>query len=207
MGKMVTLLCLVCLCWTAAAPAQVDPDSDSIGIYFDADAYIYCVNEDFGVQLNAYLCLTRASAQSGVSAWEALVEVTSDTSVLGWNLRGQAVNSTTPPEFVVQMTESFPWASSIVLLEIPCSVATAHPIVFRIHPVSDPTITTTPFPLPAYAAGDNSSDYRSLGYSWGWDPVTGIPNWCAVVNPAGDCLDDPTETETTSWGKIKALYQ
>jgi len=204
MGKMV--LCLVLFCTASQALAQIDPDPNGIGIYFDEEAFIYCMTAPFGVNRTAYLCLTRASDHSGISAWEAMVEVSQPSAVLSWNLRGQATNTSVPPEFMVQMAEPLPWQSSLVLMEIEINIGTAHPVVFRIHPVSEPTVTTTPFPLPAYAGSDDPSDYKTLGYSWGWDPLTGIPNWCAVINPAGDCGDDPTETENTSWGGIKALY-
>ncbi len=209
MGKMLAGLGFFCSMslMTHLASAQIDPDPNGIGLYFDEEATIYCLQAPVGSELTAYLCLTRITAASGVSRWEATIEVSYPSAVLTWNLRGQAVNATEIPEFVVQLADPLPWQPSLVVLEMRIRVMTEHPLAFRIHPVSDPSVTDTLHPLPAYAAGTDPTDFRTLGYSWGWDPVTGTPFWCAVINPVGDCSEAPAEREPSSWGTIKALYR
>ena len=61
-----------------AVAQPVDPEPDGIGIYFDEGAVAgsYCAEAPMGSQLTAYLCLTRASQQSGFTAWECLLDAT-----------------------------------------------------------------------------------------------------------------------------------
>lgn len=209
MGKVITgagfyLAMAICV---APVLAQIDPDPNGIGIYFDEGATVFCTEADLGSEIAAYLCLTRITSQTGISKWEATVEVFPRDAILAWSMRGQAVNASEVPEFVVELAGPLPWQSSLVVLEVTISVLAEYPLAFRVHPVENPSVTDTPFPLPAYAAGDDPADFRTLGYSWGWDPTTGTPNWCAVVNPVGDCSDPPTDNADHSWGEIKALYR
>jgi hypothetical protein len=208
MGKWLAkaILCLSIVVWVTTAMSQVDPDPNGIGIYFDEGANVYCMQTEVGNQTSAYLCLTRITSESGISKWEAKVEVSRPSDVLAWNLMGQGTNTSETPEFNVDLTEPLPWQSSLVVLEMTISIQAVHPLVFRVHPVENPSVPGAPFPLPAYALGDDPSEFRTLGYSWGWDPATGEPNWCAVINPAGDCSDPPTANSSSSWGGIKALY-
>jgi hypothetical protein len=209
MGKLLAKAILCSLVGMLVTPvvAQVDPDPNGIGIYFDEGANVYCTQADVGSEMLAYLCLTRITSASGISKWEAAVEVSLPNAVLAWNLRGQATNTSENPEFVVGLTEPLLWQSSLVVLEMTLSVLAEDPLVLRVHPTENPSVPGAPFPLPAYALGDDPSVFQTLGYSWGWDPTTGEPNWCAVINPAGDCSDPPTENSSSSWGGIKALYR
>jgi hypothetical protein len=200
------------LCWlltyvAIAAQAQIDPGRNSSGVYFDEGALTYCTETSVGGQVTAYYCLTRITAPSGISFWEATMEVSSSGTILAYALRGSAVNAKTAPEFVVSLSTPLPYQSSLVVLEMTVGVNDIHPIGLRARPAAEPTIPNSPFPLPVYAPGDDPTDYRTVGYSFGWDPETGIPRWCAVINPIGGCPADPLATDATSWGGIKSLYR
>jgi hypothetical protein len=207
MQKTLLLGCLAVMALASTAFAQIDPDPDGVGIYFDEAAYVYCTDAEVGTQLTAYLCFTRISSSSGIGRWESKIEVSDPAAILGWALRGQATNSTMAPEFAVQLAEPLPYVSSLVVLEIELQVMNGYPLALRVWPVSDPTVMIGGYGLPGYATGDDPEDFRTLGYSWGWDQTTGTPYWCTVVNPVGSCDDPPTATPTRTWGGIKALYR
>jgi hypothetical protein len=207
MRKIVAFLILAVLPAAGPASAQVDPDPNMCGIYFDEEAMVYCTGAAQGGQLTAYFCLTRISAVSGVAYWEAAIVVSDPSSILAWSPRGAGVNALTPPEFAVTLDTPLPWQSSLVVLEITVEVQTPHPIVFRIAPIGNPSVPPDPFPLPAYAPGSHPGFYRTLGYSFGWNLETGISNWCAVINAHDDCAGDPTAGAVTSWGRIKGIYR
>ena len=126
---------------------------------------------------------------------------------MNWHLRGQATNQAVAPEFVVALDEPLPWVSSLVVLDIRLRVDSEAPIALRVRPASNPSVPPDPFGLPAYARAGDPGSFRTLGYSFGWNAETGVPNWCAIINPRGDCNDDPTGAVGVSWGLIKSLYR
>jgi hypothetical protein len=207
MRKIALLVITTVLVTTRPVAAQIDPDPNMCGIYFDEGAMVYCIDADQGSQVTAYFCLTRITAVSGVGYWEAAIEVSDPSSVLAWNPRGVGANALTPPEFAVTLEAPLPWQSALVVLEIAVDVQTPHPIVFRIGSVANPSVPPDPFPLPAYSPGSNPSIFRTLGYSFGWNPETGLSNWCAVINSRDDCAGDPAAETGTTWGWIKSIYR
>lgn len=209
MSRPRVLLGLIVLLASAPAAGQLDPDPDMCGIFFDEGAYVFCQDSvPPGGEVTAYLCLTRITATEGISFWEAKVEVSDGGTVTDWQVRGSAAsNLATAPEFVVILGETLPWASSLVVLQMQVVVSTGYPVGLRVWPATNPSVPPAPFPLPVYATGGSPGEFHTLGYSFGWNPATGIPKWCAVINPAGSCSDDPMDTESVSWGGIKALYR
>ena len=93
---------------------------------------------------------------------------------------------------------------STVLMEITIDVIWEYSITMRVRPASSPS---GPDNLPAYTTTLEPGNYRSLQYSWGWDPATEVPLWSAAVNNP-DCLAGPTTPAAdTSWSAVKALYR
>jgi hypothetical protein len=206
MRKIAPLVIVTVLVAAGPVAAQIDPDPNMCGIYFDEGAMVYCIDVDQGGQVTAYFCLTRITAPSGVGYWEAAIESSDPSSILAWSPRGGGFNALTPPEFAVTLETPLLWQSALVVLEITVDVQTPHPIVFRIGPVANPSVPGDPFPLPAYSPGSNPSIFRTLGYSFGWNPETGLSNWCAVINSHDDCAGDPAAGAVTTWGRIKSIY-
>ena len=93
---------------------------------------------------------------------------------------------------------------STVLLEITVEVLWQWPTGLRVWPVSAPSGSVE---LPAYATTASAGVYQTLGYSFGWDAGTKVPNWCAAIND-DTCLSGPSvATDSATWGGIKALYR
>jgi hypothetical protein len=199
---------LVCAALGAGSGyAQADPARNSSGIFFDEGAYDYCQETEVGGTVTAYVCLTRLTAPSGIVYWEGSVQVSPGGSFLGLAPRGPATNHTAPPEFKVEFSEPLPYLSSLVVLELTVLVSDIHPVALRFGPASEPSVTPDPWPLPAYAPAADPTNLRTVGYSFGWNPATGVPNWCAIINPAGGCPSEPLPRREATWGGVKALYR
>lgn len=194
---------------TLAFPAYAqpaDPDPDGIGIYFaeGAGTDSWCATSTVGTTLTAYLCLTRATDQTGFTAWEASIESSVPTALTGFQIRGDGTNAAAAPEFVVTYGTPLPYQVSTVLLEITVDVVWEWSIALRILPAAVPSGSKN---LPAYTTvGDPG--YQTLGYSFGWEnEAAEIPNWCASIND-GDCLSGPSvDVLDTTWGHMKALFR
>ena len=206
MKSALVVLIIVMGIGTAASADPVDPDANGIGIFFDEGAIAdsYCAMASVGTQLTAYLCLTRATDTSGFTNWEGLIESSVPGSLVGFSIRGDGTNSAVEPEFVVSYGTPLPYQISTVLLEITVEVVWQWPTGLRVWPVSAPSGSVE---LPAYATTASAGVYQTLGYSFGWDAGTKIPNWCAAIND-DTCLSGPSvATDSATWGGIKALYR
>ncbi len=198
MKKLVVLIGLVSLVFSSGAMAQIDPDDDMLGIYFDVNATIFCADAPVGAPSPAYLCLTNPTyvGQDGeaVSGWECNVEVTEGVFILAWLLTEGAVNVSLPPDFIVGLATPLPWSPVIVLMELTVGVFAPGAINFTLHPSDTPSFDP---PSPGYAAGDDPGLLIPLGYSAGGEVV------CAVIN--GDC--NVTADEDATWGSVKSMYK
>ena len=198
MKKLVVLIGLVSLVFSSGAMAQIDPDDDMLGIYFDVNATIFCTEALVGAPFPAYLCLTNptyvGADGEAVSGWECNVEVTPGVFILAWNLTAGAVNVSLPPDFIVGLATPLPWSPVIVLMDMQVGVFVPGVIEFTLHPAE---VSSFDPPSPGYAAGDNPGLLIPLGYSAGGEFV------CAVIN--GEC--PPLGIEESTWGGIKAIYK
>ena len=206
MNSGITAFFMILVMGTAAGANPIDPDPDGIGIYFDEGAIdgSWCATGDPGTQVTAFLCLTRAADTSGFAAWEGRIESSIPSALVGFAIRGDGTNAAVAPEFVVSYGTPLPYQLSTVLLEITMDVVWEWPIGLRVWPAAVPSGSDE---LPAYATSALPGTYRTLGYSFGWNMATKVPNWCATVNDA-DCLNGPSvRTEGAAWGRVKALYR
>jgi hypothetical protein len=197
------VLMLACVTAGGALAQPVDPQPDGIGIFFDEGATTWCHDATVGSQVTAYLCLTRASDTSGFNSWEATVESSVSNTLIGFALRGDALNTATPPEFVVSFGTPLPYSLSTVLMELTIDVIWEYSIALRVRPAGDPSGVEN---LPAYTTTLEPGVHKPLQYLWGWDENQ-VPLWSAAVNNP-DCQDGPTTpAEDRSWSAVKALYR
>jgi hypothetical protein len=204
MRKLLVLLGLASLVVAGASFAQTDPDPDMIGIYVDPGATENHAEPGAAGPYDVYLCMTNPSAASGVSGWECSIIVTDGVFILEWGYAGSAINALSPPDFAVGLAEPLPWEPSIVLMTLTAGLFAPDPVEFTLTPQPIPSIPGDPYALPAYAAGDDPGDLRSLGYSTGWNPETGVPNVSCVLNGEPPF---PIGTDEDTWGGVKNLYR
>jgi hypothetical protein len=189
-----TLILGLVLLTAGAACAQIDPDPDGIGLYFDEEATQACASVAPFTQFDAYLCLTRPSSPNGASGFECrLVEPANVLRVYdSSNSLGKSVLS--PPDYLVGLHAPLPAADVVVLLQLQfLNLQTTTRNEFFLAPIARPS-------LPGTACYADGADPRLLipmhPSSGSWDlPV-------AVIN--GEC--DVVANEDSAWGRVKRLY-
>jgi hypothetical protein len=178
--------------------AQLDPDDNGVGIYFDpCGCCLPCVTLPEG-EAYAWLVITHPSAPAGIGGWECRIEVEGPAAILSWNFEGQdPINFTQEPNFLVGLSAplinpfTFP---TVVVMEIHFLVMDVQPpIEFFLEPNWTPSIDGE----LVYADGANPNELIIMRQSTGGpgEPV-------AVVN--GDC---PVANEDATWGQVKTLYR
>ncbi len=197
MKKLLSTLAIVAL-MAPIASAQLDPDPDGVGIYFDLGGNVNCDVAPVGAPLDTYLLLTNASAAAGVFGWECRIDYTPGVYILAWTLQGSAINAGTIPEFAVGIAVPLPWQPAIHLMTITVGVFAPDPIELWIFPLYLPSIPG----VPCYADGADPGNLIEMRQSTGGPPL-GDPPVC-VIN--GDC-PDPIPTEDATWGSVKNLYR
>jgi hypothetical protein len=179
------------------AAAQIDPDTDGVGIYTDASAEIYCSAHPAGAPSTIVVCLTNPSAQGGVYGWEAKITFPVTLFILATVYTGGGLNVGDPlqGQYIVGIPSPLPWAPVIVL----CT--------FTI-------LTTIPDCSWIYMGPlDNASIPGEMVYADGADPgnliimrgSTGGPD-IPVYGINCDC-PPPIPNESETWGGVKALYR
>ena len=203
--KAILALILVLAGATTAMGQPIDPAPNGIGIFFETGGREWCATATPGTQIPAYLCLTRASDNSGFLSWEATIESSVTGTLAGFAIRGDGVNTATAPEFVVSFGTPLPYQQSTVLLDLTIDVIWEYSIALRVRPASDPSGVQN---LPVYTTTAEPGVYKPLQYLWGWDGVA-TPNWLASVNDPSCGTDDgpSVPSDDATWSGVKALYR
>lgn len=174
--------------------AQTDPYPNSVGIYFDEDAFGNTANVVPPAVAVAYLIATRYDGLGGVDAWRGGVscEVPVEATI-----RGGGVNAfSNGPDFFlhfdVSLATPLPLSSSIVLAELSVDITTEAPIKMY---------------LESSVEGDglvcsSGGDERHLQPSVPCYSLPCYPAWVASIN-----LNGPVMSDTINWGEIKSLYR
>jgi hypothetical protein len=197
MKKLFLLLGLGTLLMASPALAQIDPDEDGVGIYFDPCACNYCVTLDEGEHLG-YVVITHPTAPEGVAGWELEISWEGPAVVLEYIYEGMAINVETPPSFAVGLGEPisnpYMFPAVVVLTMRVLLLDTADPVNFFIDGIQ---FHSLPERVPAYVDGGNLDNIIELRQS------TGGPDFpVATIN--GDCA---VATEESSWSDVKQLFR
>lgn len=197
-AKTVLLFC--CLCAVSTTFAQIDPDPDGIGVYFDAEATQVAATVAVGGSVEAYLIATNPSGTGTLELWEAIVSPASDepaafivgTPVDGFNMTtGMPGNPSY--RFAVAMDAPSPELQPIMVL------ATLEIFVYEEGPLGI-----------LVGGGEDIEDrcyYRTDDFYHGPETTlrpssgdVGLP--VAVINgPA------PVDVKARSWDEVKAIYR
>lgn len=178
----------------------VAPHPNGIGVYFDLDASVNCVEAPVDEIVEAYLILTHSTEPSGVFGWEMVMEINGPTTVLTW--QHVALNLccfVPPPELCAAYMTPLPFSGAIHLMTIRTLVEGDDPIQFTIHPASYPSLPDHPGPV--YVAGDDLTEFIPMWPAAGFDEF-GEPNPVAAIN--GPC---PVPNHGITWGAVKAGYR
>lgn len=183
---------------TGNAFAQLDPDADGIGVYFDPCACVNCLELEQGEHLG-YLVITHPTSPGGVLGWEAKVWAEGPAFVTEWELLGDSINvASREHEFIVglgsPLYNPYSYPAVVVAILHMLLVDTAEPVNFYIDGVY---FASHESGQPAYLDGEDYSIIKPLQQSTGGPdyPVATINGECAVA------------TESVTIDSIKALYR
>jgi hypothetical protein len=181
----------------SGAMAQVDPDPDGIGVYFDVAGLTYetATAAPFQ-QVTAYLLITNPTAPAGVSGWEAVVDVTGGAVGASWVLAA-GLNVTTAPIFQVGIglgAAALPAAPAVLLATWSGFIMAPTDVVgFVITPANVSFADS-----PGYAAGDDETDLIGLQVSNGFP----YGDACALINSTGVVAN-----EDLTFSNVKNMFQ
>ena len=177
--------------------AQLDPDNDGIGVYFDPCACNNCISMPVGAH-RAFLVITHPTSPAGVHGWEAKMWAEGPIFITNVDVMGVNINVGTPPEYMVGVVDPLinPYTYPAVVVAIIDFYLsdTASPSRFFIDGIR---FHSLPEKMPAYLDGSDTNVIKKLQQSTGGRtyPVATINGDCAV----------PAQSE--SWGDVKALFR
>jgi len=189
----------------SGAMAQVDPDPNGIGFYFDVDANVFEGTAAMYTTATAYLVLTNVDDPSGVSGWECMTDiVVADPAAIGglpsWVLAGGLDADPDPANWAVGIgtgEAAFDQAPAIILATWSAFLMSAVQIDFYVYPYPGSLGFDN---APGYASGADEAVLIPLQVSNGYP--YGTP--CAVLNgPPGVVVNN----EDMSWSGVKNLFQ
>jgi hypothetical protein len=189
---------LMVLLLGAQAFAQLDPDDDGIGVYFDPCACVNCLPMDVGQQVG-WVVITHPTAQEGgVGGWEAKIWIEGPAVITNTTLYGDATSFLPAPDYYVgcgtPLYNPFTYPAVVVAKFDFMIFDTATPIDWYIDGVYRHSL---PERVPAYLDGDDYEIIIPLQQPTGGPdiPVATINGECAV------------EGEDATWGGVKSLFR
>ena len=179
--------------------AQLDPDDDGIGVYFDPSAAgSNCVFLAPG-SYRCFVVVTHPTAQrAGVGGWEAKIWPEGPAIVTNTTFEGNSLNFLSPPEYLVgiqvPLYNPYMYPAVVVAYFDYVLLDDAEPVYWYIDAIYRHSL---PEPVPAYLDGDDYNIIIPLQQPTGGPtiPVASINGECAV--PADD----------VSWGEVKTLFR
>ncbi len=193
------------------ACAQVDPDPDGIGVYFDQTALDNCLeNPCWFSCVKAYLIATNISAD-GMLGWECSLRTWPDPLPVPLQVDLGFPELLVPgglnvldkfPSLAVMYSEPVGQGDPTIVLATLSTMYLGGIIQFGIGPFvwSTPALPGG----PAYVPGDDPLEWRYL------HPSSDTPFYdyedTYLVAAIGECLC-AVPAEVDSWGRVKTLYQ
>ena len=203
MKKMLVIALAILV--SSSAFAQIDPDENGIGLYFDMAATDVCLTTAAPFQpIAAYLLATNVTEESGISGWEMEVLVDGPLTAAAWELIGiQPLNVFTAPVFAVGLGEhelaNQADANGVIHLATLTAyvLAPTDQVAFGIK--NHDSSSWNP-PAPGYAAGNNAGNLVPFQVS------SGFP-FCAPVAVINMDCENVVANDNVSFGSVKALYR
>jgi hypothetical protein len=191
MKKLVALL-LVSMMATVAF-AGLDPDTDSMGVYFDLNGDTNCLNGAPGASFAAYMLLMNpASSTNGFECVVTMAGTPGSFFVLATDLGAGALDvDSTPDGYAVGAASPYTGATALRLIAWNILPLGAGPIDFFIRQANIPSVTGG---VPA-VTGDGI--LRRCGVASG---NVDLP----VASWNGGC---PVSEEVSSFGNVKSLFR
>lgn len=194
MKKLLVLGLLLLMASTAMA--QIDPDPNGIGVFFDQAGTIRC-GQATGGMLSVYVIASNISCPGGIGGWEANVTMNAPGLMyLSAVLAGTGpINLYTAPEFQVGLGVPMGYAPNMLLATVNYFVMAGTPGTFFVGPIVHPQS------IPGAACYADGAD---VGHLVPFQPPQGL--WtlpAALLNtPCGLVGADPA-----TWGGVKGMFK
>ncbi len=180
----------------SAAMAQIDPDPDGIGIYFDQGATVNSVVVADGTEsVTAYLILTNPTIDGDMNNWTGFVSTYLNDANQGTTIFGRPNNGHNL--IVSNMPGSFHWSFQVSVYSDPPLPATPITILAELE------ILMYNFEDPIYLYVHEGAGYSAGAGGAAMNPASG--SWdlpLAVING-----EAPVAVESKPWGGVKLLYR
>jgi len=195
------LLVVACLAVGPTA-AQVDPGSNSIGIYFDEAATVNCLSIAPGEHVTAYLVVTRPEAivhDIGGFECSLLYDPGDFPSGIEVALASPGTNYHTPPSYQVAFDTALLSAPTVPLLRLSFTYWGGD-LLLGVGPAQPCS-----FGLPCLDIVDGGHQNSFLVFPSSNVPYPGVSGGFVVagINAGPDC---PVALDASSWGRAKTLY-
>ncbi len=198
MRKLLVLLAVALL--ASSAMAQIDPDDNGIGVYFDTEGTLVCATTAVPFEsVNAYLLITRPTDTSGVSGWEATITVGGAPVAPAWALAAGLDVDATDTGFQVGIGVAplaLPYGPTVLLATWTGFVM--NPTDMVTFTISNIVGSVSFDGTPGYGSGADANVLIPLQVSTGYPYVV-----CAQINGACDIVDN----DDMSWGSVKTMFQ
>lgn len=200
---MTKYLLIILICGLAlSATAQLNPEPDLLGVYFDQGATVRQIRTAVPfAEVTAYLVLTHPTDPGGIAGWECAVDVSGSLTAERWEIAaGLNIADSSRGLFHVGIGLSplcLPPVPTVTLATWRAyAVSTTDPVFFRILPFPD---TVSFQGSPGYASGQTPGHLIPLLV----DCDAAYGSACATINYNGCGVG----AENRSWSEIKALYR
>ncbi len=190
---------IIVLALAGTALAQLDPDEDGIGIYFDPSAAgSNCVFLAPGPH-RCFVVITHPTAQeAGVGGWEAKITIDGPAFITSTHYEPNSINFLSPPEYLVgigvPLYNPYMYPAVVVAYFDYILLDDQVPVYWYIDGVYRHSL---PERIPCYLDGDDYNIIIPLQQPTGGPdiPVASINGECAVPS------------EDVTWGSVKSLYR
>lgn len=196
--KKFAIVLFVTMLVAGASFAQLDPDNDGIGVYFDPCACVNCLTLDVG-EHQGFVVITHPTSPEGVRGWEVELTIEGPAFMVDIVLDGDGTNfASRPNEYIVgnATPQVNPWMfPAIVVAHFTILLQdTSEPVTFWMDGVFFHSLDEK---VPAYLDGADVNLIKELQQSTGGRdfPVATINGECAVA------------VESASLDGVKALYR
>ena len=184
----------------SSAFAQLDPNPNGVGVYFDQGAMQNCLMDPpLYSQVTAYVIATNISTP-GILGWQCSLRTVPAVLPGGIGVTAGCTMTDVLPDMSCTFGSRVGLNDPTIILATLTVLFTGGAIDFAIGPHSVPWLPDT----PCFRAGNNFNTVLPLNASSSV-PYPGYDNTFIVASINGALC--PVPTEPVSWGCLKALYE
>ncbi len=195
---MKTMILLMALALVSVASAQLDPEPDGMGIYFDMGGTEVCYSTMAPFEsVTAYLLLTNMSNPDGIDSWEASLEVIGNPVAPQWFSAFCPISIDNPMILHCGPGPALPAAPVVVLATWTGFVQSPTDVIeFQISGIDENTPPR--YWAPGWIVPNDAHVFMPF-------PPEGPGRPSAFIAPPEQC--HPLSGDDATFGTLKALYR